>query len=102
MKINAFDVIEATKRMKDGMKQVEENHPDYVAVARKFAVRLCKKYGFVTSDMIQKVFPRPKGVHPNCMGAVFNVPYLVDTGVRIMSRRTSAHRREIKVFRFSK
>lgn len=58
-KIKAFDVEEATRLMNEGMKRVEENHPDYVAVARVFAVKLCKKYGFVTSDMVQRVFPRP-------------------------------------------
>lgn len=95
-----YDAKKAAKLRDNGIKTVKEKHLDWVMQARGHAIRIAKRKGRVTSDDVQRVYPRPKSVHPNCVGAIFHTPCLIPTGF-VQSCRVSAHQRWIREFKYA-
>lgn len=65
-----FDLVEALQRRDDGIKQVADNNPRFLEVARRTARRLAARGHSVTSDMVRRDCPL-EPLHPNAWGAVF-------------------------------
>jgi len=99
---NEFNAKKGQALKESGMAKAAKNAKAkaWLPMARAFAIKYAKKNGEVTSDIVQLYCPRPDGVNCNCVGGLFKTPYLEHTGDYTLSRRVSAHRRAIGVFRY--
>lgn len=99
-KRNEFNAKKSKALKDEGIERVKVNNMQWVMKARAVAIREAKRKGWVTSDDVQKICPRPKETPANAVGAIFKTDALTPTGF-IQSIRVSAHHRWIRVWEYA-
>lgn len=96
-----FDFAAGKAAKTEGVQRVGEHNENFVDRMRGVAIAIAQDKGTVSADDL-RAFAERRGIapsHPNAWGAVFNARFFECTGVRIRSKFTSNHAREIKVWR---
>jgi hypothetical protein len=99
-KRNEFNAKKGQALKERGMAKAAAKDRAWLPLARAFAIRYARKHGEVTSDIVQKYWPRPSNIHPNVTGSLFRGSGLVHTGRYVLSKRVAAHRRAIAIYRY--
>ena len=98
-----FDYAESQRHAAVGIAVAAENNASLCVRAREIAVELCRRFGTVTMDDVQRELVARKicGIKDlgNAAGSVFRDRRFEFTGRRIKSARIHAHANEIKVWR---
>ncbi len=86
-----------------GIALVAANEPDFLAVMRKEAKRICNRKGWVSSDDLRERAAHlgwaPR--HPNAWGAIFKKSEWEIVGF-VASRKVSNHYRRIGMWRWAR
>lgn len=86
-----FDAPESERRKRDGMARAASGHEEWLAYARRVAVRLAREQGSVSADDLRAAgVETPEGVSFNIWGSVFNDSRFVFAGY-CKSKRPEAH-----------
>lgn len=95
-----FDAAKARELRDLGIEIVSSwPNDEWVKNARRIAVRLAQINGTVSSDDVQRIFPRPDAIHPNATGAIFHCKELKMVGLK-SSERIPSHARRIGVYAY--
>lgn len=100
--MSKFDGAAGEQLKMEGMQRAAENRAAILSKARDLAHNIARKSGYVTADDVYQALMF-LGYREDCLGpaagSLFKTPEFVATGQLIKSKRTSNHRRLIRVWR---
>ena len=76
-----FNYPEAITLRDEGLRQVADNNPHFLKVARRIARRIARLHGTVTCDQVRAECPLDP-LHHNCWGALFSHEDFEYTGLQ--------------------